>query len=303
MRLCVTEGKVTFQVDQNNKDCMEVVLFLSLIFVFLFFSNSSKKSNTKTTLDPEFQKWISEHKSGQTNLTFREWKSENFKAAIETLNKKNAQNFSELIVLGRELQHIKRQGTARQFSGSFHEKFTKSFGIHPEEVSLIEREKVANKLLRSNFEISRLKKPTLSGAHLPKSENIGQESKAAPITQEERAAALIELSKIDYEWCVLNNRLLDDFYSENIKSVSRDDFSLTYHEPQQGSKFPYAAGQWTAKSKRFGFKIFDGSITRISATSTSKNQAIALAIENIASRKSKFNDLISVPLDPMEVDL
>lgn len=254
---------------------MEIFIIIGLVLLLFFFSNSSK-SNTKSSISPEHEQWWKEVQNGTTKLTLGNWRAEKSQKINDALIENEQQIFNESVQRGQELQHVKRRGTARQFRDFYqtYTTYTKSFGIHPEEVLLILREKSAKKLI--------------------------QHSIGSSVAQDERSAASTELLKIDYDWCVLNNRLLDEFYAETVKSIGPDDFSLKYYQSEINAKFPFCAGQWLATSKNFGLKIYDGSISPITGTGTSKNQAIAIALDDISSKK---NILVSIPFDPMDASL
>jgi hypothetical protein len=197
--------------------------------------------------------------------------------------------FNDLLERGKELQHEIRHGTLRKPDGyyNYFSDPAKLLGIHPEEAALLERKEKAEFIGLEKKPMYYLK------ANLVET----------PATEKDKQAALKELKKIDYEWCVLNNRLLDEYYFEDVKDVSRNDFVLTFHPPKDDMRFPNCAGQWLAKSKLWGIKLFDGHISPLYASAPSKNQSLFLALNKIQSRKEKQKDLVQVPFDPWDVDL
>ena len=281
---------------------MEIFLFFFFILIFIFFSKSASSGssysrNIDFKNDQERQNWQEEIKTGTTSLAFGDWKIAKAKEASMALIDQERVLFNQLIERGKELQHVKRHGTLRTFNARpFTSDLAKALGIHPEEADLINREETAQGILDRGF-IKVIGSP-LGPPRLQRANNG-----ITPSTQEEKDLATQELNKIDYEWSALNIRMLDDFFSDEVKNVSRDDFVLEFRAPEKMARFPYTAGQWIAKSKRFGVKSFDGNISAIWGSGFSKNQAIALALENITLRKNKHNDIVPVPFDPMDADL
>jgi hypothetical protein len=197
--------------------------------------------------------------------------------------------FNDLLERGKELQHEIRHGTLRKpdnYYSYFSDK-AKLLGIHPEEAALLERKEKAEFIGLGKKPMYYLKTNLIE----------------TPATEKDKQAALEELKKIDYEWCVLNNRLLDEYFIKDVKGVSRNDFVLTFHPPKDDMRFPNCAGQWVAESKLWGLKLFDGHISPLTASATSKNQSLFLALNKIQSRKEKQKDLVKVPFNPWDVDL
>ena len=274
---------------------MDFFLLFGLVVVFFLFFNhiQSKKLKKKRKsyihqdqLDSE--EWHKEFRLGTTELTFRDWKIAKAQSAANAYVERQQVLFEEMVNLGIKLKDVKRKGASRKIGGHFLNP-TESDSIHPLEVKLIEREKRALDLL--------------GYGHGPVSHKSAY-TNDAKLTKEEINSLHAELKTLDNEWSALNIHFLDEYYAEHIKDVTREDFSLMFHPPQDTARFPYSAGQWSAKSKRWGFIAYKGAaVTPIFASAVSKNLAIVLAQENIESRKKKQKDVVPVPLDPMDADL
>lgn len=276
---------------------MDFFLLFGLVVVFFLFFNhiQSKKLKKKRKsyihqdqLDSE--EWHKEFRLGTTELTFRDWKIAKAQSAANAYVERQQVLFDEMLKRGIELQNVKRKGTIRNRGNwGYFDNLSDPNGIHPNEAELFKREKKAHDLLGYR--------------HGPVSHKSANNS-GAKLTLEEKNSIHTELKTLDYEWSALNIHFLDEYYAEHIKDVTREDFSLMFHPPQTTARFPYSAGQWSAKSKRWGFIAYKGAaITPIFATAVSKNQAIVLALNNIEQRKMSKNDLVPVPFDPMDADL
>ena len=282
-----------------------VFFFILIVYIWYLFSRDSSPPDLKITLkvDETLRKWKEESSAGKTSLSFKDWKNLQAKnASIERVEARKIL-FIELLERGREHQHVARRGVIRSngpYSDYFSD-FAKSVGIHPEEAALLKRKEKAQAIFE--YEVKSDKSVRFkhsSGITFFNREGITITYTA---TAEERLAANEELKKIDYEWSQLNNRLLDEYFLNDVKDVSRNDFVCTFYPPNANAMFPYSAGQWHATSKLWGVKHSDERLRPINGESTSKNQALFRALENIKTRKEKHNDLVPVPINPWDTDL
>jgi hypothetical protein len=273
---------------------MEFLIFFALVifFILLGSNDSHSKSNRNTKNQglntSDVSKWLEEKKNGTTTLKLNDWINSQTKKNWEITHQEQQKIFKELLVHGENLQHEIRHGTLR--TSGYYNYFgdaAKLLGIHPEEAILLERKEKAEfiglGLKPKHFESLNINAPTP--------------------TPKEKLEAIEELKKIDYEWCLLNNRLLDEYYFDFSKNVRRNDFDLTFHPPNSDARFPYCAGQWSATSKLWGIKLYDGHISSLGASATSKNQSLFLAVNALQTRKEKHKDLAPLPFDPWKADL
>jgi hypothetical protein len=281
-------------------------ILLLIVFIWYVYSKDSALPYSKNLPrdDENLSKWREESNAGKTSLTLKDWKK--LQDQNESVKREQALKnlFKELLDLGIDKQNMARRGVIRSTDSykysSYYGDFAKSFGIHPEEASLIKRKEKAEATMRSGLELrnSGLSRFGSGPTFFDRDENLN-----LPVSNNERLAAAEELKKIDNEWSLLNNRLLDQYYFNDVEDISRNDFVMTYHPPIDNSMFPYSAGQWHATSKLWGLKHFDGHIRPISGESTSKNQALLLALDNIQTRNEQHNDLVPVPFNPWDADL
>jgi hypothetical protein len=275
---------------------MEIIFSVGLFIIFLFFisNQTQKKESIRDQLDRE--KWQDELKLGTTELSLKDWKIAEARLASNARVEHEKILFDEMLKRGIELQNVKRKGTLRNLGKwDYFGNLSDPNGIHPKEAELYEREKKALKLLNRGRSGPR-------GFGISKRLIVANSGEVA-LTKEEEELVRQELRQIDYEWSALNIHFLDEYYDEHIKGLTREDFSLIFNPPQNTSQFPCSAGQWTAKSKRWGFRAKGGELKAIWASAYSKNHAIVLALENIESRRMSKNDLVPVPFDPMDADL
>ena len=278
---------------------MEVVGALILIGFLLFIYSGQDKSTTKLKNDADLKKWKEESISGKTELELDAWKN------LQTQNKLNqraqAQKklYEKLVELGIQHKNAIRHGTFRKYNDEFIDYFTdspKSIGIHPEEVSLRERKETAEELVNRVWQ-----KDTRARA-LEHSGLISLDNRNGvkpPASKDARLAATEELKKIDHEWSLLNNRLLDEYYLNEVKDINPNDFIFTYHPPKDDARFPYSAGGWHATSKIWGVNQFK-KIEPLHGYGTAKNQALFEAVKRIQIRKHQN---VRLPFDPWNADL
>lgn len=280
-----------------------VSFFILILYIWYLFSRDSSPPDLKITLkvDEALKKWKEESSARKTALSFNDWKNLQVKNASIERVKAQKILFIELLERGIEHQHVARRGVIRSngpYSDYFSD-FAKSVGIHPEEAALLKRKEKAQAILEFEFRRVKVRFQHSSGPTFFDQKEII----TSPATVEERLAANEELKIIDYEWSQLNNRLLDEYFLNAVKDVSRNDFVCTFHPPKANALFPYSAGQWHAISKLWGINLYDKTISPINGSSTSRNHALFQALANIKTRKEKHNDLVPVPINPWDADL
>ena len=278
---------------------MEVIGVLILIGFLLFIFSGQDRSLNKLKNDADLKKWKEESISGKTSLKLDAWK--NLQNKNKLIKRAEAQNtlYKELVERGRQKKNVIRHGTIRIYGDEWVNYFTESStsnGIHPEEASLRERKEKAEEIVHRGWQRD-TKDISLEHAGLISLD--GDNVVKPPASKEEKLAATEELKKIDYEWCLLNNRLLDEYYLNKVSSTSRNEFVLSFRPPDKDSSFPYSAGSWHAKSKLWGVKQFN-KIQPLHGSGTSKNQALFKLAELIQARK---HQIVELPFDPWDVDL
>jgi hypothetical protein len=209
-------------------------------------------------------------------------------------------SMKNFIELGKLNLHIKRGGVFRRqgentfvpFTFGISPKSLNEIGIHPDEVELMKRwdeikkeiDLIPNSILVFSIDFD-------TSPIIAKLENLN----ALKLLR-------MKIMQYDLDYSILNINLLDDFHINQIPS-DLSEFDLTHSANANTNRFPYSAGIWTAKSRKWGRQYPGEKISPYACISVSKNRAITELLQEINKAKQKLTGGVMTPLpfDPFMV--